>query len=141
VFFIAVIFNVGANLIFLPTYSYRAAAVITIFSEGLLLVLFLRVLVDALRERIPDDAAARDVSLPRMLWRPLVAAGVMLVILELGWGVSTPLALVGAAGGYAGVLWFLRPFDAAEQAQLAPLLPGRLRARLKLSGEAEASGG
>ena len=40
-FTVGVAFNVIANLIFLPLYSYRAAAVTTIFSELALMIAFI----------------------------------------------------------------------------------------------------
>jgi O-antigen/teichoic acid export membrane protein len=126
-FVIAVGFNIGGNLIFLPQYSYRAAAIITIMSEGLLLVLFMRVLAQTLAERIPGHAADRVVSPLRLLWRPGLATGLMIAVVAILWNASGLLAV--AAGGivYPVLLVLLRPFDAAEQAQLAPLLPSRLR--------------
>jgi O-antigen/teichoic acid export membrane protein len=134
-FIIAVVFNIGGNLIFLPAFSYRAAAVITILSEGMLLVIFMRILARALRERIPADPAARAIALPRMLWRPGAAAGVMLVVLWGLWQINEVLALGAAMAAYIGVLVILPPFDAGEQAQLMPILPARLRPARFRAGE------
>ena len=131
-FAIAVIFNITANLIFLPVFSYRAAAVITIFSEALLLALFLRVLQSTLHQRIPGEAALSTISLWQLFWKPGLAAAVMLGVLALLWGVNALLALAVAVTVYPFTLVMLRPLDAAEQTQLAPLVPGRLRARLGL---------
>ncbi len=39
-----VLFNLITNLIFLPAFSYRAAAIITIFSEGVLFIAFYRII-------------------------------------------------------------------------------------------------
>ncbi len=128
-FIIAVVFNVAANLIFLPAYSYRAAAIITILSEALLLVLFLRVLRNTLQDRIPDGAAHRSVSIIRLVLKPGAAAIAMLITLAMLWGISGPTALVTGAVVYVAILTRLQPFDPAEQEQLAPLLPGRRRVR------------
>ncbi|NPV67233.1 MAG: oligosaccharide flippase family protein [Anaerolineae bacterium] len=124
-FIMAVAVNITANLILLPLYSYRAAAVIHIISEGLLLALFLGMLRPALREHIPADATARTVALPRLLGRPALAAALMFSVMAVLWGVNGPLALAAGVGVYAGTLIALPPFDAGERAQLRPLLPGQ----------------
>jgi O-antigen/teichoic acid export membrane protein len=131
-FVVVVVFNVGANLIFLPTYSYRAAAVITILSETVLLILFMRVLAQTLRERLSQTGHKESVALWHILWQPILAAAVMLGVLALLWAVSGPLAVTAAVVVYLVVLMIVKPFDAAEREQLAPLVPGRLRARLGL---------
>ncbi len=133
VFFIAVVFNIGANLVFLPIYSYPAAAVITILSEALLLAMFLRLLKRTLRVRLLEaslsEAEARG-ALPLwgMAWRPAAAALLMFGVMVLVWPLSGPLAVVTGVIVYLVSLVMLRPLDAHEQAQLAPLVPGRLRA-------------
>jgi len=124
-FAVAVAVNIAANLILLPRYSYRAAATLHIVSEGLLLALFLRMLAPALQERIPAEAGARAVALHRLLWRPGMAAALMLGVMGALWGVNGLLALAAGAGVYAGTLVILPPFDAGERAQLRPLLPGQ----------------
>ena len=79
-FVIAVAFNIIANLIFIPQYGYQAAAIITILSEAVLLVPFARLLHEAMG------------SLPwvGMIWRPIVAAGAMLLVSGGGLDVSSP---------------------------------------------------
>ncbi len=66
-FLIGVAFNVAANLIAIPLFSYKGAAVVTILSELALLIPFYY----AVRKHLG--------SLPwlSLFWRPLVAAGVM----------------------------------------------------------------
>jgi O-antigen/teichoic acid export membrane protein len=122
-FFIAVTFNIISNIIFIPMYSYRAAAVTTILSELALLIPFGLLL----------QSAVGRIEWVRLLWKPVVAAGAMLaVILALG----NFSAIVGVAVGcvvYIGVLLALKPLDAEEMERLAPLLPGRVRRVLKLN--------
>ena len=128
-FIVAVTFNIAANLVFLPAFSYRAAAIITILSESLLLVMFFRLLDATLRERLQLGAEARAIGLVGMIWRPALAALVMGGVLVALWPVNGLLALVAAVATYGVMLVLVRPFDAAERAQLSPLLPARLRRR------------
>ena len=116
-FFIAVSFNIAANLLFIPSYGYRAAALTTIASEAALIIPFALFLAI----RLPD------IGWWRMLWRPAAAGLALLVALALLWGAAPLLAL--AAGGLAYLaVWFgLGALSAEEWARLAPLLPGRLR--------------
>ncbi|MBI1259799.1 MAG: oligosaccharide flippase family protein [Chloroflexi bacterium] len=116
-FVIAVAFNIIANLLFIPQYGFQAAAVITIFSEAVLLIPFARLLHEALG------------SLPwvGMIWRPIVASAAMLLVLGVGWTFQPVLALIICGLVYIGVLLALRPLSADEFARLLPLLPSRLR--------------
>ena len=133
-FLTAVIFNVAANLVLLPPYSYRAAAVITFFSEALLLGLFLQVLRRTLRARIPADAEGRAIPLWGLVWRPGLAGAAMLGAMAALWGVNGGLAVLAGVAVYGVALPALRPFDAAERARLALLLPERLQARASAAG-------
>jgi O-antigen/teichoic acid export membrane protein len=126
-FVIGVVFNVAANLVFLPRYSYPAAAIITILSELTLLVAFYIVLRSALGR----------VSWLRLLWRPALAMALMA-------GATLALArvhlLAGLGGGlaiYLAALIALRPLTAEEMAQIAPLLPRPIRARLAPDSSAQ----
>jgi O-antigen/teichoic acid export membrane protein len=125
-FVLGVIFNVGANLYFIPRYSYPAAAIITIASELVLLAAFYVVLASALRDAIQDGRRA-VVPWLRILWRPVVAGALMAGVT---WGlaqIGNLLALLGGTLVYAVTLLLLHPLDADEQASIAPLLPARLR--------------
>jgi O-antigen/teichoic acid export membrane protein len=117
-FILAVSFNIVANLIFIPQYGYRAAAIITIFSEAILLVPFGLLLRGALGQ----------IPWLELIWRPLVAAGAMLGVLLVGWEIQPVLAIVVALLVYPAALLALRPFNEEEMARLRPLLPRRLRA-------------
>ncbi len=136
-------FNVIANLLLLPQYGYRAAAVIHIASEAVLLALFLVVLWRGLRGRVSGEDRRAAVNLGTLVWRPGAATAVMFGVLATLWRVNGLLALAGAGGVYLLALLVLHPFDAAERARLAPLLPGRLRLRLGVTpspAEAGSSG-
>ena len=114
-FAFAVLFNLAANLLFIPRFGFQAAAIATIASE---LALFLPFAL-LLRRELPD------LHLAALLWRPLLAlAGMLAVLLALG---QSLLALVMAGGVYAIVLLLLRPLDPAESQALLDLLPKRGR--------------
>ncbi|MBN1886557.1 MAG: oligosaccharide flippase family protein [Thermoflexales bacterium] len=110
-FCIGLAFNLVANLIFIPLYSYRAAAVVTIFSEiveGLAFYVYLR-------------QAIGPLPWLRLLWRPAAAAGLMLAVTAALWHANAVLAL--AAGGtiYVVGLLGLGAIGAEERAVLARL--------------------
>jgi len=67
-----------------------------------------------------------------MLWRPLVAALIMLAVTGALWSVLPLGALIAGAVVYVVVLMGLRPLNADEQARLGPLLPGRVRRVLRV---------
>ncbi len=121
-----VIFNVITNLLLLPAYSYRAAAAITILSEGVLFVAFYQI--------IRQELGA--MGWHRALWRPALAAGVVLVVTGALWQVAPLLALIISPLVYGMALLALRPFGTDEWARIAPLLPGRVRRWLRWSAAA-----
>ncbi len=111
----AVLFNIAANLIFIPQYGFQAAALATIASELALLAPFLFLLKRELT----------DLRVHSLLWRPLVALAVMgLALLILG---TSLLALLASGAVYTSVLLLLRPLDAAEGEALLKLLPASAR--------------
>jgi O-antigen/teichoic acid export membrane protein len=120
-FILAVSFNIIANLIFIPQYGYRAAALITIASEAILLVPFGLLLQGALG----------PIPWLKLVWRPIVAAGMMIAFMAAGWAAHPLIGLTLGLVTYPTVLLALRPFNDDELARLRPLLPGRLR-RLRL---------
>jgi O-antigen/teichoic acid export membrane protein len=121
-FVIAVAFNVVANLIFLPLFSYRAAAVITIISEAILLAVF----SIYLRQRMPG------VHWLRLLWRPLATALAMAVVMWAGAQVHLVVGLLLGFAVYPAGLWVLRVFGEEERRILQTLLPEPLAARFGL---------
>ncbi|NLX10940.1 MAG: oligosaccharide flippase family protein [Chloroflexi bacterium] len=128
-FVAGVSFNLLANLLLLPAYSYRAAAAITILSEGVLLVAFYWIIRQELG----------GMGWRYALWRPAAAALLLLGMLALVWPIAPLVALLAAPGVYLAALLVLRPFHAEELARIAPLLPGRLR-RWAMPGEQPAQG-
>ena len=116
-FIFAVSFNIITNLIFLPQYSYRAAAVTTIFSEIALLIGFYYLLRKPLG----------SINWLQALWKPWLATGAMVAVYVLVWGRMPFGAVVLGSGVYFGILWFLQPFDADESERLSSVLPSRVR--------------
>ena len=124
-FAIAVGFNVTANLIFIPmaTYGYEVAAITTILSELVLLILF----DYYLRQKMPGF------NWWAFLWRPGLVTAVSLVTMWggtqiIGWPVGVPLGLLVYAAG----LWLLGVIGDEEREVIAAILPGSLAARLRL---------
>jgi O-antigen/teichoic acid export membrane protein len=116
-FVVAVTFNIVTNLLFVPVYGYRAAAITTILSELVLLIPFALLLQSALG-RLPWAA---------LLWRPVLASLVMLGVVAAAWPAAPLPALLGGALLYGLTLAALRPLTADELERLLPLLPARLR--------------
>ncbi len=117
-FIAAVAFNIITNLIFIPQFGFRAAAVTTIFSELVLWIPFA-----ALMQR----GLGAPLGWIGLLWRPVVATGAMIATAVLLLPVNMLLALIVASLVYVVVLLALNPLDADERAILLPLLPQRLR--------------
>ena len=109
-FVIGVVFNIAANLIFIPRYGYQAAALILIPSELALLIPF----YICVRRHVAP------IPWLDILWRPVVAALVMTAVIWALRPVSLPLALLLGflAGGLVLVLLgtFRHPdFDVLRQ--------------------------
>ena len=116
-FMVGVGFNLIANVIFIPLYGYKAAAIITVLSEVVLQIAFYRLLRRALA----------PVPWISPLWKPVTAALVMFAALFALWPVLPILALVVGGIAYLGVLIVLRPFNDQEMGRLAALLPMPIR--------------
>ncbi len=116
-----VLFNIAANLLLIPAFSYQASSVITILSEVVLQVGFYVLIRRALG----------DVNWGALLMRPAIAAATMFAVLAITWNIAQPfgaiVGLIAAGVVYPGALLVLRPLDSAEIERLAPLLPGPLR--------------
>ncbi len=116
-FAVGVTFNIATNLLLVPTYGYRAAALTTIASEAVLFIGFAWLLRGSLG----------GLNWPGIVWRPATASGVMAVLMAALWTSLPVVAVVGGSAIYLGVLLALRPLSATETARLAPMLPGRIR--------------
>ena len=119
-FLIGVVFNITANLLVIPTYSYQGAAVVTILSELVLLVPFYY----AVRKHLGP--------LPwlSLFWQPTVASAVMAGVMWLLRGI--PWILLIPVGGvvYLVVLALAGGFRQPDMDLLGQLLPvDRLKAR------------
>jgi O-antigen/teichoic acid export membrane protein len=114
-FAVTAVFNVGANLLLVPRYSYVAAALITIASEVVLLVPFLF----AVRRRVPVG------PLLRAALRPVPAAMGMGAVLWGGGAWSPPGATLAAAAAYPLLLFATATFDSSERHALRGLLSNR----------------
>jgi O-antigen/teichoic acid export membrane protein len=122
VFLLGVGFNVIANLIFLPRYSYVAASIITVLSEIVLLLLFSR----HLRSAMPN------IGWMSIIKRPLAITAGMLVAMVLGSQVNLALALALGLAALPLGLWLLHVFGEEERQILGALLPKEVAARFAL---------
>ena len=112
-FIIGFLFNLITNLLFMPTYSYRASAIIHIFSELALLIPF----------AIGLHRHLGKLNWWSMVGKPVIAAAtagtIAVILLPLGRG----WALLGALLVYPLALWKINILSPEEQTMLAPLLP------------------
>lgn len=122
-FAIAVGFNIAANIILIPRYSYVAASVTTILSEVVLMAIF----AFYLRQRM------QGVNWFALLWRPWLVALVMVGTMWLAGQVHLVLALIVGALVYPAGLLLLRVVGDEERQVLAAILPDPLARRLRLS--------
>ncbi|MCB9438106.1 MAG: oligosaccharide flippase family protein [Anaerolineales bacterium] len=119
-FIVAVSFNIITNLIFLPAYSYKAAAITTIFSE---LVLFIGFMI--LLHRLLGG-----INWLGQLWRLWAMGGASLAVTAMLWSTIPLGALVAGGITYGVLVWILWPFSPAESERLAALVPSRIRSRI-----------
>jgi O-antigen/teichoic acid export membrane protein len=112
-FIIGVAFNLTANLIFIPMYSYQAAAVIAILSEIALL--------------IPFYYCVRSNLAPipwlSIVWRPALASALMGAVLWLLRGLNVLLLIPSAAVIYFVALIAVGAFSGEEMRLLKQLSP------------------
>jgi len=120
-FVIGVSFNLIANLIVIPRFSYMGAAVVTVLSEFALLIPFYY----AVRKHVGP--------LPwlGLFWRPLLASSIMAAVMWLLRGIPWPLLTVVGAAVYLIALILVGGFRQPDMDLLYGLVPlSRLRARL-----------
>jgi len=120
-FLIGVIFNVVANLIAIPLFSYKGAAVVTVLSELALLIPFYW----AVRKHLGP--------LPwvSLLWQPTLASLVMAGVMWLLRGIPWPLLIPVGGLVYGAVLVLSGGFRQPDMGVLLRAIPlDRLQARL-----------
>jgi len=119
-FVIGVVFNTVANLIFIPRYGYRAAALILIPSELSLLIPFYW----CVRRHVAP------IPWLDIVWRPMAAAAMMAAIMAMLHNISLPLAVLLGCIAYALALLLLGAFHHADFDVLRQAMTWeRLRAR------------
>jgi O-antigen/teichoic acid export membrane protein len=119
-FLIGVTFNVAANLIFIPIFSYKGAAVVTVFSEMALLIPFYY----SVRRNLGP--------LPwvSLCWQPVVASAVMGLAMWLLRGIPWLLLIPVGGAVYVIVLALIGGFRQPDMHLLRSLFPAnRLRKR------------
>ncbi len=127
-FAIGVAFNVITNLIFIPMYSYKAAAVVTILSELALLIPFYY----CVRKNLTT------IPWLSIFWQPALASAAMGALMWLLREVHFLIVVPVAALVYFVVLTLLGTFNTEEMRQFLQLLPlGRLKARVGLGPRPE----
>jgi O-antigen/teichoic acid export membrane protein len=114
-FVIGLAFNLVTNWYFIPLYDFVAAAIITIFSE---LVLLLAFYVGIRRHLAPVPWWA-------LLWRPGLAGAAMAAVGLVLWSVNLLLALSMALSVYALGLFVLGAFSKDEVAIITGRSPDR----------------
>lgn len=121
-FFIGVTFNIVANLLFIPVFSYQGAAVVTVLSEIALLIPF-------------NYSIRRHLgSLPwlSMVWRPVAASAVMAAVMWLSSDLYWLLLIPVGGAAYLIALALMGGFRQPDMDLLGGLLPvDRLRQRLQ----------
>ena len=120
-FLIGVVFNVAANLLLIPRFGYRAAAVTTILSEWALLIPFYY----AVRKNLCH------VPWISVLWRPALAAGVMGATLWLFGDLHIVVLILLAILVYFGILFLCGGFRQPDMELIWRVLPlDKLRSRV-----------
>ncbi|HLH71865.1 MAG TPA: flippase, partial [Chloroflexota bacterium] len=115
-FLIATSFNLIANFLLIPRYSFLAAAVVTVLSEIILMLPFLY-------------AVGQRIGMPNWLQtagKPTLAGLAMGLVAYLGRAIEPHLALVLGAAVYVGAIWLLKTFSSDEVAALNRVM-GALR--------------
>ena len=127
-FVLGVLFNLVGNLLLIPVFSFIGAAVVTILSEVCLLLLFAR--------RVRRHVGV--VAWPDLIWRPLLSAVAMGIVLYslTAIGVDVWLAILPGWAVYAAVLALSGGFtDADLRVAGAALLNNRLGLQVQEDAE------
>ncbi len=113
-FIVGLAFNVVANLILIPHFSYVAAAFVTILSElveGFVFVIYL-------------ERSLGSIRWIHLLWRLFAAAGAMLFVVAITWQLHPVLAVIAGLMVYLAGLVGLRAIGPEERRVLARLRGG-----------------
>lgn len=123
-FIFGALFNVLANLYFIPIYSFPAAAVVTILSEFMLLAFFYMVMLEPLGR----------INWVKAVGRLVLAAGAMASTAFYLNQFNMWLAAVVSSLVYLIAILALRPFDAYETNRILQLIPARIRGTFTSTG-------
>jgi O-antigen/teichoic acid export membrane protein len=114
-FVIGLTFNISANLILIPRFSFVAAAVVTILSE----------LVEGLVFMFYLERSLGSIQWIRLLWRLFVAAGAMFALMGLTWAWHPIAGVVVGPIVYVGMLVLLKAIGPEEKRVLNRLRGSR----------------
>jgi O-antigen/teichoic acid export membrane protein len=114
-FVVGLSFNISANLILIPIFSYAAAAFVTILSE----------LVEGLVFMFYLERSLGSIRWIRLLWRLFAAAGAMFVLMGLAWAWHPVAGLVVGPVVYLGALVALKAIGPEEKRVLDRLRGSR----------------
>jgi O-antigen/teichoic acid export membrane protein len=119
----AVVFNLVANLLLIPTYGYIGAAVVTVLSEVVLLVPF-QIAARAVVPSVSPLAEAVTPVLATLLMAP--------VVWWLRDAINPVVAIVAGAAIYPTALYALGGIDQQQSSLLRQLMPAAYARRLRL---------
>ncbi len=114
-FVVGLLFNITANVILIPYFSYVAAAFVTILSE----------LVEGLVFMIYLERSLGSIRWIRLLWRLFAAAGAMFVLMGLAWAWHPIAGVVVGPVVYLGALVALKAIGPEEKRVLDRLRGSR----------------
>jgi len=114
-FVVGLSFNIIANLIMIPRYSYIGAAFVTILSE----------LVEGFVFMIYLERSLGSIRWIGLLWRLFASAGAMLIVMALAWPLHPIVALIAGPVVYLGGLLVLRVIGPEERLVLNRLRGSR----------------
>ncbi|CAG0929889.1 hypothetical protein TFLX_01464 [Thermoflexales bacterium] len=122
-FIVGLSFNIVANLLLIPHFSYVAAAAITILSE----------LIEGLVFMIYLERSLGSIRWLHLLWRLFASAGAMLSVMALAWPVHPLAALIAGPVVYLGGLVVLKVIGPEEKRVLNRLRGGGESANQRVS--------
>jgi O-antigen/teichoic acid export membrane protein len=119
-FIIGLTFNVITNLIFIPTYGYVAAAIITIFSE----------IIEGLPFYLTLHKTLAPIAWHKLLWKPVLSCAIMFALTWIGWGVHPLVGLAVGGLTYVSTVLVIQVFSREEIDQFTQVLPSGIRNRI-----------